>query len=99
LPPGATAEAIWEALHERYAQQPFVRVAPFAAPPEPDEHVFDPRRCNDTNRIELSVVANPSGHVVLMSILDNLGKGASGVAIQSLNLMLGLPETTGLPAT
>jgi len=35
--------------------------------------------------------------VVLLAILDNLGKGAAGVAIQSLNLMLGLPETTGLP--
>ena len=67
-----------------------------AAPPEPDEHVFDPRRCNDTNRVELHVVAHPSGHVVLISILDNLGKGASGAAVQSLNLMLGLPETTGL---
>jgi N-acetyl-gamma-glutamyl-phosphate reductase len=34
---------------------------------------------------------------VLMGILDNLGKGACGAAIQSLNLMLGLPESTGLP--
>jgi N-acetyl-gamma-glutamyl-phosphate reductase len=58
---------------------------------------FDPRKCNDTNRIELRVVAHPSGHLVLMGILDNLGKGACGAAIQSLNLMLGLPESTGLP--
>jgi N-acetyl-gamma-glutamyl-phosphate reductase len=36
--------------------------------------------------------------LLLVGILDNLGKGASGVAIQSLNLMLGLGETTGLPA-
>jgi len=92
-----SAAAIWQALHERYAGEPFVRVAPLAAPSEPDEHTFDPRRCNDTNRIELEVIGHPSGHVVLLAILDNLGKGAAGVAIQSLNLMLGLPETTGLP--
>jgi N-acetyl-gamma-glutamyl-phosphate reductase len=98
LPSGTTAAAIWDTLRQRYAGEPFIHVAPLAAPSEPDEHAFDPRRCNDTNRIELRVIAHPSGHVVLMSILDNLGKGAAGVAIQSLNLMLGLPETTGLPA-
>src|SRR5262249_13910322 len=97
-PSAATAEAIWHTLQQRYANEPFVRVAPLAAPPEPDEHAFDPRRRNDTNGIELRVVAHPSGHVVLIAILDNLGKGAAGVAIQSLNLMLGLPETMGLPA-
>jgi N-acetyl-gamma-glutamyl-phosphate reductase len=78
-----------------------VRVMPLLislAPEDADEHAFDPRRCNDTNRIELHVVAHPSGHVVLIGILDNLGKGAAGVAIQSLNLMLSLPEATGLPA-
>jgi N-acetyl-gamma-glutamyl-phosphate reductase len=44
------------------------------------------------------VVAHPSGHVLLIAILDNMGKGACGTAIQSLNLMLGLPETAGLPS-
>ncbi|MGD0948539.1 MAG: hypothetical protein ABSA52_14025 [Candidatus Binatia bacterium] len=65
---------------------------------EPNERAFDPQRCNDTNRAELHVLAHPSGHVILMAILDNLGKGASGTAIQALNLMLGVPESTGLPA-
>jgi len=97
LPTGVNAEAIWETLHRRYAGEPFVRVQPLKDPTAPDEKTFDPRKCNDTNRIELSVVAHPSGHVVLIGILDNLGKGASGAAIQSLNLMLGLPESTGLP--
>ncbi len=41
---------------------------------------------------------HPSGHVLLVAILDNLGKGAAGVAIQNLNLMLGFPERTGLRA-
>jgi N-acetyl-gamma-glutamyl-phosphate reductase len=98
LPPGTDATEIWQALHDRYVGEPFVRVAPFLEPAEPDEHAFDPRQCNDTNRIELHVLAHPSGHVLLMGILDNLGKGASGTAIQSLNLMLGLPEITGLVA-
>jgi hypothetical protein len=57
-----------------------------------------PTSLNDTNRMELHVLPNRGGHVVLVALLDNLGKGASGVAIQSLNLMLGLGETTGLPA-
>jgi len=98
LPSGATAERIWQTLHNRYVNELFVRVQPLKDATVPDENTFDPRKCNDTNRIELRVVAHPSGHVVLIGILDNLGKGASGAAIQSLNLMLGLPESTGLPS-
>jgi N-acetyl-gamma-glutamyl-phosphate reductase len=97
LPSGADPHAMWTALRERYAGEPFVHVAPLPEPEEPDERAFDPLCCNDTNRIELHVLPHPSGHVVLMAILDNLGKGACGTAIQSLNLMLGLPETAGLP--
>ena len=63
----------------------------------PDEWALDPRACNDTNRIDLHVFPHPSGHVLLVAILDNLGKGASGAAIQNLNLMLGLEEGAGLP--
>ena len=44
------------------------------------------------------MLPHPSGHVLLVAILDNLGKGAAGAAIQNLNLMLGLGETTGLSA-
>ncbi len=96
-PAGSDAQTLFRALAERYAGEPFVRVHPPREVAEPDEQAFDPRRCNDTNRIELHVLGNPLGHVLLISILDNLGKGACGTAIQSLNLVLGLPETTGLP--
>ncbi len=75
-----------------------MRVRPYADPFDSDEHALDPRSCNDTNRIELIVAPNPAGHVLLMGLYDNLGKGASGTAIQNLNLMLGLPETRGLDA-
>jgi N-acetyl-gamma-glutamyl-phosphate reductase len=94
---GTRGTHVWEALEERYRGEPFVRVIPMAAPLDAHERSFDPQACNDSNRIELHVLPHPSGHVLLMAILDNLGKGASGVAIQSLNLMLGFDETTGLP--
>lgn len=95
LAPGHGGASVWEALDARYRTEPFVRVLPLAAAAH-DERSFDPQACNDTNRIELQVLPHPSGHVLLMARLDNLGKGASGVAIQNLNLMLGLDETAGL---
>lgn len=96
LPPGTTGKTVWEAIQARYSAEPFVRVHPFLEPFHSDEHTFDPRICNDTNRVDLWVVSNPAGHVVLLGCLDNLGKGAAGAAIQNLNLMLGFPESRGL---
>ena len=93
---GASGKVVWEALTERYRGEPFVRVLPVREPLESDERSFDPQACNDTNVIDLHVVPHPSGHVLGVAILDNLGKGASGAAIQNLNLMLGFPETAGL---
>ena len=92
---GHHGASVRNVLAERYAGEPFVTVMPEAAPV--DEYGLDPRACNDTNRITLHVIPNPAGHTLLVAILDNLGKGACGAAIQNLNLMLGLPETTGLP--
>lgn len=89
---------VWEVLNDRYAGEPFVKVMDLLPPGAITETSFSPLACNDTNAFQIHVVPHPSGHVMLMATLDNLGKGASGVAIQSLNLMLGLPETTGLPA-
>jgi N-acetyl-gamma-glutamyl-phosphate reductase len=93
---GCTGRALWEALFARYEGEPFVRVVPFTDQPSGDERAYDPRACNDTNRIDLHVLPHPSGHVLLTAILDNLGKGAAGVAIQNLNLMLGIEEGRGL---
>ncbi len=95
LPPGMTGEAIWNVFHERYQHEPFVTVMPRLSKVE--ERSLNPQACNGTNRLEIYVLPHPSGHILLVATLDNLGKGACGVAIQSLNLMLGLPETTGLP--
>jgi N-acetyl-gamma-glutamyl-phosphate reductase len=98
LPSGASAKQMWETLGDRYRGEPFVRVRPMLEPRSDDEFTLDPRACNDTNRIDLQVIDHESGHVLLIAILDNLGKGAAGVAIQNLNLMLGIPEETGLSA-
>jgi N-acetyl-gamma-glutamyl-phosphate reductase len=97
LPKAGAGQAMWETLAARYADEAFVQVEPFSDAKADDEFTFDPQAHNDTNRISLHVLTHPSGHVVLLARLDNLGKGAAGVAIQNLNLMLGVPEKTGLP--
>jgi len=97
LSKSGTGKAMWETLASRYDNEPFVEVEPLTDPSEADEFTFDPQAYNDTNRISLRVLPHASGHVLLMARLDNLGKGAAGVAIQCLNLMLGVPERTGLP--
>ena len=90
-------ESVWQTLHDRYQDETFVGVAPFIGLDPVDDFALDPTRLNDTNRIELHVLPNAAGHLLLVALLDNLGKGASGCAIQCLNLMLGLGEATGLP--
>jgi N-acetyl-gamma-glutamyl-phosphate reductase len=97
LSKSGTGKAMWETLASRYENEAFVQVEPLIDPSEANEFTFDPQVHNDTNRISLRVLPHASGHVLLMARLDNLGKGAAGVAIQCLNLMLGVPERTGLP--
>jgi N-acetyl-gamma-glutamyl-phosphate reductase len=90
---GRTLARLHEALADHYAGQDFVRVV--AA--ETYGARIDPQRMNGTNRMELSVHGDDAaGTAMLVAVLDNLGKGASGAAVQNLNLMLGLPETIGL---
>ena len=60
-----------------------------------DEGFLDAMKCNNTNRIELSVYENED-YMVIIARLDNLGKGASGAAVQNMNIMLGLDEHLGL---
>lgn len=94
---GRNGKHIWQVLEDRYQKDEFVVVLPLESADSDSETAYDPRACNDTNRIELRVIPHPSGHVTLMATLDNLGKGACGMAIQNLNLMLGIPESEGLP--
>ncbi len=93
----AGAEGIQTAYSDRYDAEHFVILHELSGGEGLDELGLDPRVCNGTNRLEIRVLAHPDGHVTLMAVLDNLGKGASGMAIQSLNLMLGVDESTSLP--
>ncbi len=92
---GTTAAHLHAALESRYAGERFVRVMPLDDPATLADGYFDVQGCNDTNRVDLFVFASAS-QAVLMCRLDNLGKGASGAAVQSMNVHLGLDEATGL---
>ncbi len=73
------------ALRAHYANCPFVSVVS----PEGDGKL-EPEGLNDTNQLDIRIVSNPKhGQIVLIARLDNLGKGASGAAVQNLGLMLG----------
>ena len=96
LQAGTSGATLHRALAERYAGERFVKVMPLGDAASLDEGgFFDVQACNDSNRCELFVFASER-QVVLMSRLDNLGKGASGAAVQSMNVHLGLDEGLGL---
>ena len=95
LPAGTTAAALQRAYAERYAGERFVRVMPLSDPATLEGGFFDVQACNDTNRVDIFVFAG-DGQVLLLARLDNLGKGASGAAVQSMNVHLGVDEGLGL---
>ena len=90
-----TGATLHEALQQRYAGERFVRVMPLSDPATLEEGFFDVQACNDTNRVDIFVFANAE-QALLMSRLDNLGKGASGAAVQTMNVHLGVDEGAGL---
>ncbi len=85
-------------LAEHFAGERFVTVRPLNdLSAARDGAYLEPEALNSTNRLELFVFANDSAQqALLVARLDNLGKGASGAAVQNMNLMLGLPEAAGL---
>ena len=95
LAAGTSVAQIHAALADCYAGSALVTVAALG-----DAAALKALTIEDvagTDRLNLYVFANPTtGHVRLAATLDNLGKGASGAAVQNLNLMAGLPETRGL---
>lgn len=95
LKSGVTPEALQAAFEQRYVGERFIRVMPLRDPTALAAGYFDVQACNDTNRVDIFVFANEA-QVILMARLDNLGKGASGAAVQSMNVHLGLDEGTGL---
>ena len=92
---GASPSDVHALLSERYAGEPCVNVLPLGAEAALDGGFLSPIAANDTNRIDLMVFGNDT-HTLLVSRYDNLGKGASGAAVQCLNLLLGVDELNGL---
>ena len=92
---GADLRAIYA---EHFADEPFVTVRPLNDKAAlRDGSFLEPEALNGTNRLELFVFANDAdAQAMLIARLDNLGKGASGAAVQNINLMLGLAEGAGL---
>lgn len=90
-----TPAAVQQVFERRYAEERFIRVMPLGEPSAASDGFFDVQACNDTNRVDIVVFGNQT-QLLLMARLDNLGKGASGAAIQAMNLHLGLDEAAGL---
>ena len=87
---GATIEQVYAAWRNAYASRPFVSILPSGETPD-SAHVVG------TNRVDISAVHDArTGNFVLTSAVDNLVKGASGQAVQIMNLWCGFPETAGL---
>lgn len=91
----ATPHDIWEMLAAHYEGQRFVKVMPFCAEGMPEETALFADAVADTNMLQIFVYGNDD-HALLVSRLDNLGKGASGAAVQCMNIMMGIDEGTGL---
>lgn len=91
LPGAPTAAALEAALAARYGASPWVTVIPTAG-----QTKLEPEALNGSNALELRVFGNDAKRqAVLVARLDNLGKGASGAAVQNLALMLGLDQGQG----
>jgi N-acetyl-gamma-glutamyl-phosphate reductase len=92
LAPGRTAADLRTCLSARYAEEPFVHLLPEGQAPAT-------RMVRGSNHMVVNVFADRiPGRALVIAAIDNLVKGSSGQAIQNMNLMFGLPETTGLEA-
>lgn len=92
-----TAKELHELFCEFYEGEKFVSVMPYADDSVLFDGAVDITACNDTNKAEIFIFGNDSkGTALVMTRIDNLGKGASGAAIQNMNLMLGFEEDLNL---
>ncbi len=90
--PGVAGRDIHAAIAAYHEASRFISVSDLD-----DSTYLDPQAHNDTNDMRLNVFANDArGQMVLMAIYDNLGKGASGAAVQNLNLMIGADEAASV---
>lgn len=91
------AQAIHQQLSQTYQHEPFVTLFPLNDDSALEQGFLDPTGCNGSNRIELFVFSSED-RIFLTARLDNLGKGASGAAVQNMNCRFGLDESSGLTA-
>ena len=89
------AAALRDFYAEYYAGERFIRVMPYDADAALDDGALDVEACNGTNRVDLFVFGHEE-QTLAVARFDNLGKGASGAAVQNFNIMLGLDEGLGL---
>lgn len=92
-----TANEICEVLSDYFKDEKFIRIIPYNDESYLENVFFNAEECNHTNRIDVFVFGNEE-QIMIMTRLDNLGKGSAGAAIQNMNIMLGLDEATGLTA-
>jgi len=90
-----TAKEVAGLMEAYYSGERFVSVMPYQSDSYLDNGFFDATGCNNTNRVEIFVFGH-SEQILVIARLDNLGKGASGAAVQNMNIMLGAEEGTGL---
>ena len=88
VPAGTTEEALGDVYQRVYAEEPFIRLAGAALP--------EIKHVAHTNFCDIGWRVDPSGRAIIVSVIDNLLKGASGQAVQNMNVMLGLDERTAL---
>jgi len=88
VPPGTTEETLGDIYAHAYADAAFVRLVGTALP--------EIKHVAHTNFCDIGWRVDPSGRAILVSVLDNLVKGAAGQAVQNMNVMLGFDERTGL---
>lgn len=93
-----TGQQLYDVLSQHYEKEKFVQVMPYQdSSLLRDGNFLEAKNTNNTNEVQLFVFANDkTKEALLVARLDNLGKGASGAAVQNLNIMLNLPEASGL---
>jgi N-acetyl-gamma-glutamyl-phosphate reductase len=90
--PGLSGKDVHAAISDYHHKARFITVSPLH-----DTTNLNPQALNNSNDMRLNVFANEArGQMVLMAIYDNLGKGASGAAVQNLNLMIGADEAASV---
>ena len=91
----ASPADVQKLIADYYADEPFIRVLPFDLNANTEGGFYNVEANNDTNRVDIAVFGN-ADRMLLLARLDNLGKGASGAAVQAMNVHLGVEESLGL---